>query len=157
MGGRYVGIDLHRRRSVIYTMDADGERLDCVRIANDPWVLLEEVAKAGADAEVVIEATYGWYWAVDLLPATPGSACICRIRRATTGGTVGSRTTNATPVIWRTCCGLGRLAEAWIAPPAIRELRELVRYRAKLVQLRSGLKAQVHAVMAKEGCAAASR
>ena len=28
---------------------------------------------------------------------------------------------------------LGRLAEAWIAPPAVRELRELVRYRAKLV------------------------
>src|SRR6188472_2903992 len=46
---------------------------------------------------------------------------------------------------------LGRLPEAWIASPAIRELRELVRYRAKLVQLRSGLKAQVHAVMAKEG------
>ena len=67
MGGRYVGIDLHRRRSVIYTMDADGDRLECVRIANDPWVLLEEVAKAGPDAEVVIEATYGWYWAVDLL------------------------------------------------------------------------------------------
>ncbi len=33
----------------------------------------------------------------------------------------------------------------------MRELRELVRYRAKLVQLRSGLKAQVHAVMGKEG------
>src|SRR5207245_3671097 len=46
---------------------------------------------------------------------------------------------------------LHRLPEAWIAPPAIRELRELVRYRAKLVQLRSGLKAQVHAAMAKEG------
>jgi transposase len=46
---------------------------------------------------------------------------------------------------------LGRLPEAWIAPPATRELRELVRYRAKLVALRSSLKAQVHAVMAKEG------
>src|SRR5579859_7853488 len=46
---------------------------------------------------------------------------------------------------------LGRLAEAWIAPPEVRELRELVRYRAKLVNLRSGLKAEVHAVLAKEG------
>src|SRR5215218_9698895 len=46
---------------------------------------------------------------------------------------------------------LGRLPEAWIAPPATRELRELVRYRAKVVPLRSGLKAQVHAVMAEEG------
>ena len=43
------------------------------------------------------------------------------------------------------------MAEAWIAPPEVRELRELVRYRAKLVRLRSGLKAQVHAVMGKNG------
>ena len=31
------------------------------------------------------------------------------------------------------------------------ELRELVRYRAKIVAIRSGLKAQVHAVLAKAG------
>jgi transposase len=46
---------------------------------------------------------------------------------------------------------LGRLAEAWIAPPEIRELREMVRFRAKLSNLRTGLKAQAHAVMAKNG------
>ena len=37
----YVGIDLHRRRSVIYTMNADGERLDRMCIANDPLTLLK--------------------------------------------------------------------------------------------------------------------
>ncbi|MCE0764991.1 IS110 family transposase [Pseudonocardia kujensis] len=46
---------------------------------------------------------------------------------------------------------MGRLPEAYIATPAERELRELVRYRAKLVALRSGLKAQVHATLAKQG------
>jgi transposase len=46
---------------------------------------------------------------------------------------------------------MGRLPEAWIAPPATRQLRELVRHRAKLVALRSGLKTQVHAVLAKQG------
>ena len=46
---------------------------------------------------------------------------------------------------------MGRLAEAWIAPPAIRELREMTRYRHKLMRLSSGLKAQVHAVMGKNG------
>ncbi len=45
----------------------------------------------------------------------------------------------------------GRLPEAWIAPPEVRGLREAVRHRAKLVALRSGLKAQVHAVLAKQG------
>src|SRR6266566_5625420 len=48
---------------------------------------------------------------------------------------------------------MGRLPEAWIAPPPVRELREQVRHRAKLVALRSGLKAQVHAVLAKQGVA----
>jgi transposase len=46
---------------------------------------------------------------------------------------------------------MGRLPEAWVAPPATRELRERVRHRCKLVALRSGLKAQVHAVLAKQG------
>jgi tRNA pseudouridine-54 N-methylase len=36
MGKEYVGIDLHRRRSVIYRMDEAGEKIDCVRIDNDP-------------------------------------------------------------------------------------------------------------------------
>jgi transposase len=48
---------------------------------------------------------------------------------------------------------MGRLPEAWIAPPATRELRELVRHRAKLVALRTGIKASVHAVLAKCGVA----
>jgi transposase len=48
---------------------------------------------------------------------------------------------------------MGRLAEAWIAPPEIRELRELTRYRVKLVHLRANCKDQVHAVLAKLGIA----
>ncbi len=46
---------------------------------------------------------------------------------------------------------MGRLPQAWIAPPATRELRELVRHRAKLVALRSLCKAEIHAVLAKCG------
>jgi hypothetical protein len=46
---------------------------------------------------------------------------------------------------------IGRLPEAWIAPLPVRELRELTRYRAKLVGLRTSCKDQVHAVLAKLG------
>ncbi len=46
---------------------------------------------------------------------------------------------------------MGRLPEGWIAPPPVRQLRELVRHRAKLVTWRSALKASVHAVLAKQG------
>jgi transposase len=147
---RYVGIDMHRRRSVIYTMNAEGNKLDCVRIANDPLRLLETVSEAGSDAEVVIEATYGWYWAVDLLQEAGFRVHLAH----PSGNDWGHRRVKNDERDARDLADLlrlGRLAEAWIAPPAVREARELVRYRAKLVQLRSGLKAQVHAVMAKEG------
>jgi transposase len=46
---------------------------------------------------------------------------------------------------------MGRLPHAWIAPPETRQLRELVRHRAKLVAMRSRCKAEVHAVLATGG------
>ena len=41
-------------------MTPDGEQLDWARIDNDPVALGPELAKAGPDPEVVLEATYGW-------------------------------------------------------------------------------------------------
>lgn len=147
---QYVGIDLHRRRSVIVRMTAEGEKLETVRIENDPVALSIEVAKAGPDPEVILEATYGWYWAADVL-----EACGARVRLAhPLGNNWGNRRVKndeRDAGDLADLLRLGRLAEAWIAPPDLRELRELIRYRAKLVALRSGLKAQVHAVLAKEG------
>ena len=46
---------------------------------------------------------------------------------------------------------MGSLPESWIPPHSTRELRELVRYRHKLSQFRTGLKNQVHTVLGKEG------
>jgi transposase len=48
-----------------------------------------------------------------------------------------------------------RLPEGWIAPPATRDLNELVRHRAKLVHLRTSLRQQIHALLAANGIAIA--
>ncbi len=146
----YVGIDLHRRRSVIVRKNADGEVLSKVRIDNSPFALAEAVAAAGPEPEVVIEATFGWYWAVDVLTEMGASVHLAH----PLGNDWGNRRVknderDANDLV--DLLRLGRLAEAWIAPPQVREARELVRYRHKLVRLRSGLKAQVHAVMGKHG------
>jgi transposase len=150
MDRQYVGIDFHRRRSVIVRLDADGEKLATKRMANDPLAIAAAVAEAGPDAEVVLEATYGWYWVVDMLQANGHRVHLASPQGLNWGQRrVKNDERDATDLA--DMLRLGRLPEAWIAPPATRELRELVRYRAKLVALRSGLKAQVHAVMAKEG------
>jgi transposase len=146
----YVGIDFHRRRSVIVCKNVAGEVVSKTRIANDPAELTAALQVAGPAPEVILEATYGWYWAVDLLQALD-----CNVHLANPSGLnwgqrrVKNDERDATDLI--DLLRIGRLPEAWIAPPETREIRELVRYRAKLVALRTGLKAQIHAVLAKEG------
>jgi transposase len=68
-GRQVVGMDLHRRRSVLVRMTEDGRRLGTARITNSPAELRREIAKAGKSPKVVLEATYGWYWAADTLTA----------------------------------------------------------------------------------------
>ena len=150
MQAEYVGIDLHRRRSVIVRKNAEGELLAKVHIDNDPVTMAEAVAAAGPEPEVVPEATFGWYWAADLLQEMGAHVHLAH----PLGNNWGNRRVknderDATDLV--DLLRLGRLAEAWIAPPEVRELREMVRYRHKLVRLRSGLKAQVHAVMGNTG------
>jgi hypothetical protein len=137
-GRQYVGIDLHRRRSVIVRMTPDGEQLGWVRIDNDPVALGLELAKAGPDPEVVLEATYGWYWAVDVLQAA--GATVHLAHPLGVKGFAYRRVKNDVrdAADLADLVRMGRLPEAYIATPHERELRELVRHRAKLVALRSG-------------------
>ena len=153
MASQYVGIDLHRRRSVIVRQDADGQVLEEVRVDNDPVALALAVEKAGPNPEVVLEATYGWYWAVDVLQAAGASVHLAHPLGVKGWAYRRVKNDSIDAAGLADLLRMNRLPEAWIAPPQLRELRELVRYRAKLVALRSGLKAQVHAVLAKEGVA----
>lgn len=46
-GQQIVGMDLHRKRSVLVRMSSEGERLGKARIVNSPAALRTEIAKAG--------------------------------------------------------------------------------------------------------------
>jgi transposase len=150
-GRQVVGIDLHRRRTVIVRMTEAGEQLGAVRIDNDPMTLAAAIAEAGENPDVVLEATYGWYWAVDVLQDAGATVHLAHPLgiKGFTYRRVKNDERDAADLA--DLLRMGRLPEAYVAPPAVRELRELVRHRAKLVAWRSGLKASVHAVLAKQG------
>jgi Transposase len=150
-GKQFVGVDLHRRRTVLVRTTDAGEVLESVRISNDVESLNLVMARAGVDPEVVLEATYGWYWAVEALQkaganvhlAHPLGVKAFEYRRVKNDERDAKDLADLLRMV--------RLPEAWIAPPETRELRELVRHRAKLVGIRSHCKAEVHAVLAKCG------
>ncbi|MEN1889560.1 IS110 family transposase [Streptomyces mirabilis] len=85
---------------------------------------------------MVLEATYGWYWAADVLQAA--GAQVHLAHPLGVKGFAHRRVKNDV----RDAADLAdllrirRLPESWIAPAETRELRELVRYRAKLVAFR---------------------
>ena len=104
-GRQFVGMDLHRRRSVLVRMSETGEHLETVRILNDRDVLAEVMSRAGESPEVVLEATYGWYWAADALAELGATLHLAHPLGVKAFSYRRVKKINATPQIWRTCCG----------------------------------------------------
>ena len=150
-GKQIVGMDLHRRRSVLVRMTETGEHLETVRISNDLEYLREVMTRAGEAPEVVLEATYGWYWAADALAELGANVHLAHPLGVKMFSYRRVKNDERDAADLADLLRMGRLPEAWIAPPATRELRGWVRHRAKLVGLRSNLKCQVHGVLAGAG------
>jgi transposase len=150
-GRQVVGMDLHRRRSVLVRMTGDGQRLGTARITNSPQELRKEIARAGKHPKVVLEATYGWYWAADTLAAAGAEVHLAHPLGVKAFSYRRVKNDERDSADLADLLRMGRLPEAWIAPHEVRELRELTRYRHKLVHLRTSCKDQVHGVLAKLG------
>jgi transposase len=132
-------------------LDESGKRLWWKRFENSPGTLTEMVLAAGPSPEVVLEATWGWYWAADVISEAGGRVHLAHPLgiRGFENRRVKNDLVDAT--LLADLLRVGSLPESWIPPGSIRELRELVRYRNTLSRLRTGLKGQVHAVLGKEG------
>jgi len=150
-GRQVVGMDLHRRRSVLVRMTEDGQKLETVRIENSPHALRAVMARAGKNPRVVIEATYGWYWAVDVLQEAGAEVHLAHPLGVKAFSYRRVKNDERDCADLADLLRLGRLPEAWIAPPPVRALREITRFRHKLVGQRTSCKDQVHAVLAKAG------
>ena len=147
--GQYVGIDLRRRSTTIVRMAEDGEVLGTERFVSQPFELAQAMAAAGPEPEVVLESTYGWYWAADLLQDLGAHVHLAhalgnnwgptrRERRARRPGPrrhVGPRASGR---------GLDRAVRG---PRAARAGA----YRYSLIRHRTSANAQIHGVMAKNG------
>ena len=68
-GKQFVGIDLHRQRSVIVRQTDSGEQLAVARIVNDPASLALQLKKAGKSIQ-------RWYWKQPM--AGTGRSTPCR-------------------------------------------------------------------------------
>ena len=128
---RWVGIDLHRRRSQIAIIDEHGEltlsaadrQLDARRSPS--------CSATPTGTHVALEATYGWEWLAELLEDAGYDVHLAHpLRtRAIAAARVKTDAVDANTLAHLLRTGL--LPEAYIAPPELRDLRELLRHRAR--------------------------
>jgi transposase len=148
----YVGVNLHRKRSHVVALDPAGQVIVSRRIGNAPAEFLRIFGELEPHpVEVVFEATYGWSWFADLLAdaGIPAHMAHPLATKAISAARVKNDAVDAKTLAHLLRTNL--LAEAWIAPPAAREARRLVRARAGLVRMRSRVQSQLHALLADLG------
>jgi transposase len=146
-----VGIDLHRRRSHVAAIDDEGTEVISRRIENDPATFLELLAELEGETEIALEATYGWEWLADLLSDAGYELHLSHPLRTKA---IASARVKTDSVDARTLAQLLRadlLPEAYVAPRELRDLRDLLRHRIALTQMRTALKNRVHAMLARHG------
>jgi transposase len=119
-GRQVVGMDLHRRRSVLVRMTEDGRKLGTARITNSPAALRAGLSRAGKNPRVVLEATYGWYRAADTLAAAGAEVHLAHPLgvKAYSYQRVKNDAKDAADLA--DLLRMGRLPEAWITPREVR-------------------------------------
>ena len=106
------------------------------RIANGRDTFIELLGDPES-THVALEATYGWEWLAELLEDAGFDVHLAHPLRTRA---IAAARVKTDAVDARTLAHLlrtGLLPEAYIAPPELRDLRELLRHRATLVHLRT--------------------
>ena len=155
MSAIVLGWDTHRKFSQVsvYQLGDDGELrvMERKRLEHLDRDQMRRWVQRFAGSPVAFEATFGWPWIADLLEelglephlAHPPAVRVLAKHEAKADRCDADR--------------LGRfylqgiLPESYLAPLAVRELRERLRYRMALVALRTGIKNRVHALLHRLG------
>jgi transposase len=149
--GVYVGMDVHRKRSQVAIMDAAGVQQRNRNIPNDPAKLVPILGALPPGTPVAFEAAYGWGWLVELLEELELEPHLVHPSRCKAIASARLKNDKVDAATLAQLLRADLLPEAWIAPQATRDLRDLLRHRAALVRLSTCLKNRVHAVLADRG------
>src|SRR5947208_2405257 len=147
----YVGIDVHRKRSQVAVVTEDGTVQLNKNIVNGSEPMLRLIGDLPAGTPVAFEAAFGWGWLVQLLEDYGFDPHLVHPLRCKAIASARLKNDKVDAAILAQLLRADLLPEAWIAPPQVRQLRALLRHRASLVRLGTGLRNRIHAVAADHG------
>ena len=142
---------MHRKRSQVAIIDADGEVLANRNVPNGVEPILKVIGGLPPGTPAAFEAAFGTGWLVELLEDYGFAPHLVHPLRCKAIASARLKNDKVDAAILGQLLRADLLPEAWIAPPAVRQLRALLRHRAQLVRLRTLLRNRIHAVLADYG------
>src|SRR5437763_9310170 len=147
----YVGIDVHRKRSQVAVVSQDGEVLANRNVPNGVEPVLSVIGGLPPGTPAAFEAAFGWGWLVELLEDYGFDPHLVHPLRCKAIASARLKNDKVDAAILAQLLRADLLPEAWIAPPQVRQLRALLRHRASLVRMGTGLRNRIHAAAADHG------
>jgi transposase len=147
----YVGIDVHRKRSQVAVVTGDGTVELNKNVVNGSEPMLRLIGDLPPGTPVAFEAAFGWGWLAQLLEDYGFEAHLVHPLRCKAIASARLKNDKVDAATLAQLLRADLLPEAWIAPPAVRQLRALLRHRAGLVRLRTQQQNRIHAVVADFG------
>ncbi len=129
----YVGIDVHRKRSQVAVIDQDGRVLANRNVNNGVTPILSVIGGLPPGTPAAFEAAYGWGWLVELLEDYGFEPHLVHPLQCKAIASARLKNDKVDAAILAQLLRADLLPEAWIAPPAVRQLRALLRHRAEVV------------------------
>jgi IS605 OrfB family transposase len=145
----FVGLDVHKNYLQAAVVDGRGTLLKEGRIPNR----IDEIRMFFADvddAKIVIESSSAWYHIYELLSKSHKVVLSNPVKTKA----IASAKVKTDRVDALTLANLlrgGYIAESYVPPRRIMDLREMVRHRASLVRIRTSLKNRIHAYLLMHG------
>jgi transposase len=144
-----IGLDVHRHYTVYARVDETGRVLARDRVANEE--LPRIIDQAHAPCRVTLEATGNWGYIADLLQPIVDELVLAHPLQLRAIAAAKVKTDKIDATILAQLLRSDLIPRAYLAPPEVRDLRDLLRLRASLVRLRTAVKNKVHAILAKRG------
>jgi transposase len=144
----YTGVDYHRSFSYLTTMNEKGEVVSQKKLPSNGEIV-DFLKSFGEEMGVAIEATPSWYWLYDHLEDEGFEVKLSHPLKTKAIAYAKVKTDKVDSATLAHLLRSNLLPLSYVPEKPIRLNRELLRYRASLVKIQTGVKNKIHTILAK--------
>jgi len=147
----YIGIDLHKHYTHFVVLNQKGDVVKRARIPSEREAVIKFFSELEWPKVAALEATRNWYWFYDLVEKMGVSLNLVAPHKMRVIAESTVKTDKVDARVIAELLRVGYLPTCYVPSPEVRQLRELLRQRAFVVKMRTGVKNRIHGLLDKLG------